>query len=103
MINPQMMKKLQKMQEDIKKAQTEINQSIFYGQAGGSIVKVSVKGTKEIVSVQIKKEELDLTDIGMLEDLIVAATNDALRRVDREVEETMGAITQGMRIPGING
>jgi nucleoid-associated protein EbfC len=101
MINPQMMKKLQKMQEDMKKAQAEINQSTFYGQAGGSMVKVSVKGTKEILSVQIKKDEVDMNDIDMLQDLIVVAVNDALRRVDKEVEETIGSITQGMRMPGM--
>ncbi|MCK7487821.1 MAG: YbaB/EbfC family nucleoid-associated protein [Bacillus subtilis] len=101
MINPQMMKKLQKMQEDMKKAQAEINQSTFYGQAGGSMVKVSVKGTKEILSVQIKKDEVDMNDIDMLQDLIVVAVNDALRRVDKEIEETIGSITQGMRMPGM--
>jgi len=101
MINPQMVKKIQKMQEDIKRAQTEINASTFYGQAGGSVVKVAVKGTKEVISVELKKEELDLNDVEMLQDLIVAATNDALKKVDREIEETMGAITQGIKIPGM--
>lgn len=101
MINPQMVKKIQKMQEDLKRAQAEINASTFYGQAGGSVVKVAVKGTKEVVSVELKKEELDLNDVEMLQDLIVAATNDALKKVDREIEETMGAITQGIKIPGM--
>jgi DNA-binding YbaB/EbfC family protein len=101
MINPQMMKKLQKMQEDLKKAQAEINQSTFYGQAGGSVVKVSVKGTKEILGVEIKKAEIDLNDIEMLQDLIVAALNDAFRKVDKEVEETLGSLTNGMNLPGM--
>ncbi|MDD3122769.1 MAG: YbaB/EbfC family nucleoid-associated protein [Candidatus Izemoplasmatales bacterium] len=101
MINPQMIKKIQKMQEDLKKAQAEINASTFYGQAGGSIVKVAVKGTKEVVSVEIKKDEFDISDIDMLQDMIVVAFNDAFKRVDKELEETLGSLTQGMKIPGM--
>lgn len=101
MINPQMIKKLQKMQEDMKKAQSEINASTFYGQAGGSVVKVAVKGTKEVISIDIKKDEVDLSDWEMIQDMIVAALNDAFRKVDKEVEETMGSLTQGMRMPGM--
>jgi nucleoid-associated protein EbfC len=100
-INPQMIKKLQKMQEDMKKAQSEINASTFYGQAGGSVVKVAVKGTKEVISIDIKKDEVDLSDWEMIQDMIVAALNDAFRKVDKEVEETMGSLTQGMRMPGM--
>ncbi len=100
MINPQMIKKLQKMQEDMKNAQEQINQSIFYGQSGGAVVKVAVKGTKEVVRIDINKNEVDITDIEMLQDLIISALNDAFRQVDKELEETMGAFTQGMNIPG---
>ncbi len=101
MINPQMIKKLQKMQEDMKRAQEEINNAIFYGQAGGSIVKVAVKGTKEVVSIDIKKDEIDLSDFDILQDMIVVALNDAFRKVDKEIEETMGSLTQGMKMPGL--
>ncbi len=101
MINPQMIKKIKKMQEDIKKVQAEINASTFYGQAGGSVVKVSVKGTKKVESVEIKQTELDMTDIEMLQDLIVAAMNDAFNKVDKELQETLGSITQGMNVPGM--
>ncbi len=101
MINPQMVKKIQKMQEDIKRAQAEINASTFYGQASGSVVKVAVKGTKEVLSVEIKKDEIDFSDIEMLQDLIVVAVNDAIKKVDRELEETLGSITQGIKIPGL--
>ena len=100
MINPQMIKKLQKMQEDMKNAQEQINQSIFYGQSGGAVVKVAVKGTKEVVRIDINKTEVDINDIEMLQDLIISALNDAFRQVDKELEETMGAFTQGMNIPG---
>lgn len=96
-----MIKKLQKMQEDMKKAQEEINNATFYGQAGGSIVKVAVKGTKEVISIDIKKDEIDLSDLDILQDMIVVALNDAFKKVDKEVEETMGSLTQGMRMPGM--
>lgn len=101
MINPQVIKKIQKMQEDLKKAQAEIHASTFYGQAGGSVVKVAVKGTKEVLSIQIKKEEVDINDLEMIQDLIVAALNDAFKKVDREMEETLGNLSQGMKIPGM--
>ena len=101
MINPQMLKQIKKMQEDIKKVQAEINASTFYGQAGGSVVKVAVKGTKKVESVEIKKSEIDMTDIEMLQDLIVVAMNDAFNKVDKELQETLGSITQGMNIPGM--
>ena len=101
MINPQMLKQIRKMQEDIKKVQAEINASTFYDQAGGSVVKVAVKGTKKVESVEIKKDEVDFEDIEMLQDLIVAALNDAFTKVDKELEETLGSITQGMNVPGL--
>lgn len=101
MINPQMLKKIKQMQEDIKKVQIQINESTFYGQAGGSVVKVSVKGTKEVVSVDIDQNEIDLSDIEMLQDMIVAALNDAFKKVDKELEESLGSVTQGMSIPGM--
>ncbi|NLZ61936.1 MAG: YbaB/EbfC family nucleoid-associated protein [Acholeplasmataceae bacterium] len=100
-MNPQMIKKIQQMQEDLKKAQKEINDSTFFGQAGGSVVKVAVKGTKEVMSIEIKKDEIDTDDINMIQDLIIAALNDAFRKVDREMEETLGSLAQGMKFPGL--
>lgn len=101
MINPQMMKQIKQMQEDIKRIQQQINDSIFYGQSGGSVVKVAVKGTKEVVSISIKKEEVDLSDVEMIQDLIVAALNDAFKKVDKELEESLGSVTQGINMPGL--
>ncbi|HRX92372.1 MAG TPA: YbaB/EbfC family nucleoid-associated protein, partial [Candidatus Izemoplasmatales bacterium] len=65
------------------------------------VVKVAVKGNKEVISIDIKKDEIDLTDIEMVQDMIVAALNDAFKKVDKELEETIGSITQGMQIPGL--
>lgn len=101
MFNPQMLKKLQKMQEDLKKVQAEINASTFYGQAGGSVVRVSVKGTKEVLTIDIKNEEIDMKDIKMLEALIIAAINDAFHKVDKEIEESVGSLTQGINMAGM--
>jgi len=101
MLNPQMLKQIKQMQEDIKRIQTQINESTFYGQAGGSVVKVSVKGTKEVLSINIKKEEVDFSDIEMVQDLIVAALNDAFKKVDKELEESLGSVTKGMSMPGL--
>jgi len=55
----------------------------------------------KIESLEIKKDEIDLDDIEMLQDLIVAAINDAFKKIDKELEETLGSITQGMHIPGM--
>lgn len=101
MINPQMLQQIKKMQDDIKKVQAEINASTFYGQSGGSVVKVAVKGTKKVESIDIDKDAVDLEDIEMLQDLIVAALNDAFNKIDKELEETLGSITKGMNIPGL--
>ncbi|MDD3865528.1 MAG: YbaB/EbfC family nucleoid-associated protein [Candidatus Izemoplasmatales bacterium] len=96
-----MLKKLQKMQEDLKKVQAEINASTFYGQAGGSVVKVSVKGTKEVMSIDIKTEEIDINDTKMVEELIIAALNDAFRKVDKEIEESVGSLSRGINMAGM--
>ncbi|MDD4595708.1 MAG: YbaB/EbfC family nucleoid-associated protein [Candidatus Izemoplasmatales bacterium] len=96
-----MLKKLQKMQEDLKKVQAEINASTFYGQAGGSVVRVSVKGTKEVISIDIKNEELDMNDTKMVAELIMAALNDAFHKVDKEIEESVGSVSRGINMAGM--
>lgn len=101
MINPGMLKKIKKMQEDMVKAQQEINNATFYGTAGGGLVDVAVKGTKEVVNVKINADSLDKDDLEILEDSLVAALNDAFKKVDKETEETMGQFTAG--VPGMGG
>ncbi|MFA5037750.1 MAG: YbaB/EbfC family nucleoid-associated protein, partial [Candidatus Izemoplasmatales bacterium] len=78
-----------------------INASTFYGQAGGSVVKVSVKGTKEVMSIDIKTEEIDINDTKMVEELIIAALNDAFRKVDKEIEESVGSLSRGINMAGM--
>lgn len=92
-----MLKQAQKLKNDMDKTQTEINEMVFEGKS--SLVNVKVDGTKKLLEAVINAEELDKDDIEMLQDMIVIACNDAFKKVDKTVEEKMGAYTKG--IPGL--
>lgn len=93
-----MLRQAQNMQRDMMKAQEEINNMLFTGENG--FVKVMVKGNKTISSVEIdNKESIDKDDIEMLQDMILVATNDALKQIDKITEEKLGKYTKG--IPGL--
>jgi len=96
-----MMKQMQKMQKEMMKAQEELKEQKVEGTAGGGMVTVIANGHKEILDVQIKEEVVDPEDIDMLQDLVLAATNDALKKVDELVNKNMSKFTQGMNIPGL--
>ncbi len=96
-----MMKQMQKMQKDMAKAQEELAEKTMEGTAGGGMVTVVVNGQKEIIEVNIKEEVVDPEDIEMLQDLMLAATNDALKKMDELTNETMGQFTKGMNMPGL--
>ncbi|WP_243388567.1 YbaB/EbfC family nucleoid-associated protein [Bacillus kexueae] len=96
-----MMKQMQKMQKDMQKAQEELAEKKIEGSAGGGMVTVIANGHKEILEVNIKEEVVDPEDIEMLQDLVLAATNDALKKVDELTNETMGKFTKGMNLPGL--
>jgi DNA-binding YbaB/EbfC family protein len=96
-----MMKQMQKMQKKMQKAQEELQEMTFEGTAGGGMVKVVAKGTKEIIDVQIAEEVIDPDDVEMLQDLILAATNDVLKQVDEKTNDTMGQFTKGLNMPGM--
>ncbi|NSL52324.1 YbaB/EbfC family nucleoid-associated protein [Calidifontibacillus erzurumensis] len=96
-----MMKQVQKMQKKIQQSQEELLAMVFEGTAGGGMVTVTVTGGKVVKEVKIKEEVVDPDDIEMLQDLIVAATNDALKKVDEKANETMGQFTKGLNIPGL--
>jgi DNA-binding YbaB/EbfC family protein len=96
-----MMKQMQKMQKDMEKAQEELGEKRIEGTAGGGMVTVIVTGHKEVVDVQIKQEVVDPDDIDMLQDLVLAATNDALKKADELANQTMGQFTKGMNLPGM--
>src|SRR6476661_1687830 len=94
-----MMKQMQKMQKDMAKAQEELGEKKIEGTAGGGMVTVIVTGHKEVVDVIIKPEAVDPDDIDMLQDLVLAATNDALKKVEEMTNNTMGQFTKGMNLP----
>ncbi|MEA3319795.1 MULTISPECIES: YbaB/EbfC family nucleoid-associated protein [Bacillaceae] len=96
-----MMKQMQKMQKDMAKAQEELAEKTMEGTAGGGMVTVVVNGQKEIIEVNIKEEVVDPEDIEMLQDLVLAATNDALKKMDELTNDTMGQFTKGLNMPGL--
>ncbi|WLR50878.1 YbaB/EbfC family nucleoid-associated protein [Bacillus tianshenii] len=96
-----MMKQMQKMQKKMQKAQEELMEMTFEGTAGGGMVKVTAKGSKEIIDVEIAEDVVDPDDIEMLQDLVIAATNEALKKVDDKTNDTMGQFTKGLNMPGM--
>ncbi|MGE7763615.1 YbaB/EbfC family nucleoid-associated protein [Peribacillus sp. NPDC097895] len=96
-----MMKQMQKMQKKMAEAQEELGEKKIEGTAGGGMVTVIVTGHKEIVDVIIKQEVVDPDDIDMLQDLVLAATNDALKKAEELTNQTMGQFTKGMNLPGM--
>lgn len=95
-----MLKQVQKMQKDMEKLQEEVQQNKVEASAGGGAVSVVVTGKKELVSIEIKPEVVDPEDIEMLQDLIMAAVNEALRKADEMVSKEMSKITGGLNLPG---
>ena len=92
----QLMKQAQKMQKDLAKVESELNEKEYEATMGGGVVKVVVSGKKEVVSVHLEEEVVDPDDVEMLEDLIVAATNEALRKMEEDSQEKMGKVTGGL-------
>ncbi len=82
-------------------AQEELGEKQIEGTAGGGMVTVIVSGHKEVLEVKIKEEVVDPEDIEMLQDLVLAATNDALKKADELTNQTMGQFTKGMNLPGM--
>ena len=100
-MNPAMMNKIRKMQREMMEAQKRLEESIFTGTAGGGMVKVEVKGDKTIVSIDIDADILNPEDKEIIQDTIMMAINDAMRKVDEETQDVMGAFTGGMGLPGM--
>ena len=98
-MNPkQLMKQVQQMQAQMQQRMTDLRAE---GSAGGGMVKAVVNGHKELQSIAIEKEAVDPSDVEMLQDLVVAAVNEASRKVDEEMQNQLGAMTGGMKIPGM--
>lgn len=94
-----MMKKVQKLQADMSKMQEELKTRTLEATAGGGAVKVVMNGEKQIVSLKIAPTAVDPEDVEMLEDLVAAAVNEALKKVDDMMAQEMGKLTGGMNLP----
>ena len=98
----QMLKQMQQLQSKMQEVQTELESTKVEGSSGGGMVKVVANGKNEIVSVVIDPEVVDKDDVEMLQDLIVAAVNQAREKVQEMQSEKMSGLTGGLNIPGLN-
>jgi len=94
-----MMKKMQKLQGDMAKMQEELKTRTLEATAGGGAIKVVITGEKQIQSLKIDPSVVDAEDMEMLEDLVVAAVNEAIKKVDDMMAQEMGKLTGGMSLP----
>jgi DNA-binding YbaB/EbfC family protein len=92
----QLMKQAQKMQEELMAAQNQLAEQTFEGSAGGGVVKATVKGSNEVVSVEISPDVIDPEDPELLGDLVVAAINAAMSEAAKAAEESMGGLAGGL-------
>lgn len=96
-----LMKQANKMQEDMKRVQKDLSERVVEGSAGGGVVKAMVTGAQELVSVKIDPAAVDPSDVGALEDLVLAAVNNALKESRELSRKEMEAVTGGLGIPGM--
>ncbi|HZK48335.1 MAG TPA: YbaB/EbfC family nucleoid-associated protein [Thermoleophilia bacterium] len=97
-----MMKQVQKMQTDMAKAQEDLALEHVEASAGGGMVVVRVSGSLEVVGVKIDPAALDPDDVEMLEDMVIAATNEAVRQAQDLQAKRLGGLTAGLNIPGLS-
>jgi DNA-binding YbaB/EbfC family protein len=96
-----MMKQAQKLQAKMLKLQDELANQTVDATAGGGMVKVTANGRQQIIAIAIEKEVVDPEDIEMLQDLVLAAVNDALNKSQEMVSQEMGKLTGGINLPGM--
>ena len=96
------MKQAQKLQNKMKKIQDELAEKEIEATSGGGMVKVVANGSQQIISITLEKEIVDPDDIEMLQDVILAAVNEALSKSQQMVSEEMASITGGFNIPGLS-
>jgi DNA-binding YbaB/EbfC family protein len=96
-----LMKQAQMLQKQMQETQKEVEAAEFEASAGGGAVSVRVNGKKEVLGINIKPEVVDADDVEMLEDLVLSAVNEALRKADEETSSKMGKLTGGMNMPGL--
>ena len=100
----EMLRQAQKMQEDMQKKQAELEEKEYEGSAGGGVVKVKINGKREVLNIDIAPEIVDPDDIETLSDILVAAVNEAIKKVNADSDAEMGKVTGalgGMGFPGM--
>ena len=97
-MNMNMIKQAQKMQQDLLKMQEELEQKTFEASAGGGMVKATVSGKRELMGLTIDPEAVDPEDVEMLQDMVVAAVNEALRAAENATSENMSKLTGGLNL-----
>lgn len=98
-----MMKQVQKMQADMAKIQQELEEKSYQASSGGGVVSVTVNGKNEILDIEIDPEVLDPDDVEMLQDLVLAAANEALKKAQDTMSQEMNKLTGNVKIPGMPG
>ncbi len=98
-----MMRQAQKLQAEMQKTQEEAKKKTVEASAGGGMVTVVANGGGELVSIKIEKDVVNPDDVEMLQDLILAASNEALRRAQQLMNDEMSKLTMGLNIPGLGG
>jgi DNA-binding YbaB/EbfC family protein len=98
----QLVKEMQKIQKKLEETQKQLEEKTITVQVGGGMVTVTANGKQEIISVEIEKELINPEEKEMLEDLIIAGVNEALKRSKEMVEEELTKITGGLKLPGLN-
>lgn len=96
-----MLKQAQQMQESIEKKKAELEEKEYVVTSGGGMVEVTVTGKHEIKAIGINPEVVDPQDVEMLEDMLMAALNEAMRKIDDDEEAELAAVTGGLNIPGL--
>ena len=97
----QMMKQAQKMQQDLLRMQEEMQTKEYEATAGGGVVTAVVNGQKELLRISIDPEAVDPEDVEMLQDMVVAAVNEAMRKADAESAANMSKLTGGLNLGGL--
>ena len=100
-MNMNMMKQAQKMQQEMLKMQQEMEAKTYEATAGGGVVTANVNGKHELVSIVIDPEAVDPEDVEMLQDLVVAAVNEAMRKADADAASSMQKLTGGLNLGGL--
>lgn len=96
-----LLKQAKKMQKDLEKTEAELKEKLYTASVGGGVVKVEVSGKNEFTNIQIEESLLNKENKEELQDMILMAVNDALRQMNEDKEKTMGALTSGIKIPGV--